>query len=433
MSASGSRACKVGKRRHWRQRRLVARIVGGAVSLVCALSAPAKLEAAEQCWSREELADAPGERIVRKDVAAAYRPLPQSAATAHPSAYPALGGKVLRRVDLPPGVKRVAFTFDLCEQPFEISGYQGDIFEFLRENSVPATIFAGGKWLVTHPERAQQILGDPLFEIGNHAWEHRNLRVASPEARLSEIDGAVASYAATYRNLKQRSCLARDGRPASEVAASRQSLFRFPFGACTAAAIADVESRGLLAVQWDVSSSDPWPGLTVDAMIANVSKQVRPGSIVLFHANGRGFKTAQALPALVQRLRAQGYQFVTVSQLLATPGAKPVTSTECYDFRPKDVERYDELSRNIEKKAKAFYAKFETSSSAAPETTSPAADKTRTVPEEAAGGWLTIVKPNAVAPPVAKAAKRKGTSPVPPQLRQKPTLSKHQAAPQVPK
>lgn len=314
--------------------------------------------AAELCWTPAQLAGRPEEARIQKNIAGAFRPVPKSASAAAAPLPASMAGKVLRRVLLPPGKKLVALTFDLCEQPFEVSGYQGDIIDILRANGVPATIFAGGKWLATHSDRADQLLADPLFEVGNHAWEHRNFRVVPRHVRLAEIDGAMAAYDGTIRRLEQRACLARDNRPAYSVPAARQRLFRFPFGACTSEAIAEVQSRGLLPVQWDVSSSDPWPGQSAAAIVSAVVARVRPGSIVLFHANGRGFKTASALPELIRVLKAQGYGFATVSQLLDTPGAVPELSPRCFDATPNDVNRYDDLARRIEDASDAFYRRF---------------------------------------------------------------------------
>ncbi len=53
----------------------------------------------------------------------------------------------IRRVELPKGRKLVALTFDLCEQPGEIAGYDGAVIDYLRAKTIKATLFAGGKWM----------------------------------------------------------------------------------------------------------------------------------------------------------------------------------------------------------------------------------------------------------------------------------------------
>lgn len=326
----------------------------------------AQSAAGEQCWTPEQLSDRAADHRIQSNVAPAFVPRPQGELARELSPFPETGGRAIRRVDLPAGVKRVAFTFDLCEQPHEIAGYQGDIVDYLRANNIKATFFSGGKWLLTHAERASQLIGDPLFEVGSHGWEHRNQQILNGEVSRQEIDGAGLAYQQVQSGLKSRACRDRLGqRAAFENAAPRQTLFRFPFGACSKASLEATAERGLLAIQWDVSSGDPWAPITTKQIVSSVMKRVKPGSIVLFHANGRGHKTEEAVPLLVEKLRAQGYEFVTVSELLRTPGARIVTSDTCYDYKPGDTDRYKEIARRLEGAYQRFYGRFGARSSAA--------------------------------------------------------------------
>ena len=63
---------------------------------------------------------------------------------------------------------------------------------------------------------------------------------------------------------------------------------------------------GLLPIQWDVSSGDPASAVSAATIAHNVLDSVRPGSIVLFHANGRGWHTEAALPDDRRRPQGQG-------------------------------------------------------------------------------------------------------------------------------
>jgi hypothetical protein len=81
--------------------------------------------------------------------------------------------------------------------------------------------------------------------------------------------------------------------------------------------------------------------------------EAKPGSIIVSHANGRGWHTAEALPIAIPKLKAKGYKFVTVSELIAM--GKPVITTECYDRKPGDTNRYDffwALHRSLNANAK---------------------------------------------------------------------------------
>ncbi len=117
-------------------------------------------------------------------------------------------------------------------------------------------------------------------------------------------------------------------------------LFRFPYGSCAGAGAAAANAIGSTVIQWDVVSGDP-DGTSAAEIRANVMRGIRPGSIVVMHANGRGTHTAEALAVLVPKLRAAGYRFVTVPDLLAA--GTPEAATECFIERPGDTLRYDDL------------------------------------------------------------------------------------------
>ena len=111
-------------------------------------------------------------------------------------------------------------------------------------------------------------------------------------------------------------------------------LFRFPYGTCNAQALKAVAKAGLPAIQWDVVTGDPMRGRSAKAIASTVLRGVRPGSIIIAHANGRGWNTAKALPLIIPKLRAKGYRFVTVSELLAA--GEPEIATTCYTWSPGD-------------------------------------------------------------------------------------------------
>ena len=305
-----------------------------AAAAIASSSAATAQTAAAVCWTPDDLAHRPGDEKVQKRVKAALIPPPKGALAGY-SPLPQRG--VVRRVKLAPGKRLIALTFDLCEQPSEIAGYQGGIVDFLRKNHVKATFFFGGKWMLSHRDRAQQLMADNLFEVANHTWAHRNLRNLTGAALTDEVRSVQVAYEQVSADLAAKQCVAPDGRtPAARQAPKRLGLFRFPYGACSPQALAEVAEQGLLPIQWDVSSGDPAFSQSAATMTQNVLSGVRPGSIVLFHANGRGWHTEAALPGIVAALRAKGYEFVTVSELLAA--GEPVMSATCYDSRPGDTD-----------------------------------------------------------------------------------------------
>ncbi|MFA5901365.1 MAG: polysaccharide deacetylase family protein [Hyphomicrobium sp.] len=325
-----------------------ARLVRLAFALAAACCMPAAVKASDaallnSCWGPDALAGKPGEKIARKhnhsfDVAAPEAVLPDT-----PGDPPAGAIGAVRRVKLPPGKKLIALTFDLCEQPGEIAGYDGAIIDYLRQENIKATFFAGGKWIRSHEERTRQLMSDPLFELGNHSEAHRNLRLLSGTKLYNEVAGPQRAYEAARQHLAATQC-AINHPGAMQGIAPRMTLFRFPYGACNAAALREVHQQGLLAIQWDLSTGDPSPLQSASAIIRAMAR-AKPGSIIINHANGRGWNTAAALPFAIEQLRKKGFEFVTVSELLAA--GEPVISADCYDNRPGDTNRYDNLARGL--------------------------------------------------------------------------------------
>lgn len=235
----------------------------------------------------------------------------------------------------------MALTFDLCERADQLSAYDGAVVDALRKAHAPATFFAGGKWMRSHPERAMQLMADPLFEVGNHAWTHGNLRVLTGERVEEQIAWPQREYALLRTTLAERAEAAGAETAAVAAVPETPTLFRFPYGVCSKESLETARRLGLAAIQWDVISGDAMRGMTADRLVRTVLAETKPGSIVVFHANGRGQGTAAAIGPVVDGLRAKGFRLVTVSELLRT--GEPIATDDCYELRPGDNGRYDKL------------------------------------------------------------------------------------------
>lgn len=235
--------------------------------------------------------------------------------------------------------KLVALTFDLCETTTEVTGYDAELVNILRDQHAKATFFAGGKWLRTHPEKAMQLIADPLFEIGNHTWGHENLRVTNGKERLDQILWTQAQYELLRERLLALPCAVSAAPSAAEKIPLVPSTFRFPYGTCDREALDAVAEIGLYPIQFSVISGDPSPNQTAGRIVQTILHEIRPGFIITAHANGRGWHTAEALVTLIPELRARGYRFVTVSELLLM--GQPVARNDCYEKKPGDTLHYD--------------------------------------------------------------------------------------------
>ena len=305
-------------------------------------SPPANSALIDRCWTPEALAGTgkelkplrPGPRLDLAELK--QEPLPATVPVAEN-----LRGSI-RSVALPPGEKLIALTFDLCETNGYRAGYDGRIVDLLRAQGVKATFFAGGKWLETHPERAQQLIADPNFEVGSHGLLHRDLSKATAKTMAEEINLTVAAFARARKALEARPCATAEAQAADAVQ-QRIAVMRFPYGRCNAKSLAAVAKAGELAIQWDVVTGDPDPHISAKSIANTILRHAHPGAIIVAHANGRGRNTAAALAVALPKLKEEGYRFVTVSELIAA--GKPVIADKCYLNRPGEVQRVAHAKR----------------------------------------------------------------------------------------
>jgi peptidoglycan/xylan/chitin deacetylase (PgdA/CDA1 family) len=190
----------------------------------------------------------------------------------------------------------VALTFDLCQDPLFPSWFDENIVNTLIENDTPATFFIGGDWARTHPDETILLARNPLFEIGNHSWSHPDL-IDLNEAQIH--DEIVKTQDILYQFTGQV-----------------PRLFRLPAGLYNDLVLSVIAWHGLYTIQWDVVTADPVPENTAEQINQIVRDNVQDGSIIIMHANGRGWHTAEALPEMIQYLKEEGYTLVTISQLL---------------------------------------------------------------------------------------------------------------------
>ena len=196
----------------------------------------------------------------------------------------------------PDGCREVALTFDLCPVR-EGSGWDRALVTLLEQRHVPATFFASGRWIERHDEEVRELLRNPLFELGTHGMLHRHLPKLDKAAQRAEIVGPVQLLESEF-----------DYTP---------TLVRAPYGEFNERTLEVVADLGLRLVQWSVVSGDPDPHLGTDDILRTMRAGVRDGSIVIFHANGKGAHTRQVVETLVaDLLPARGLRPLTVSQLL---------------------------------------------------------------------------------------------------------------------
>ena len=105
-----------------------------------------------------------------------------------------------------------------------------------------------------------------------------------------------------------------------ETIGTKPVYFRPPMGLFTPTILDIIESNGLKAIIGEVYPRDPYkPGR--DKIVERVIKRITPGSIIIMHDGGTWgdvdrSQTIEAVPIIIDKIRAKGYQFVTLSELL---------------------------------------------------------------------------------------------------------------------
>jgi len=300
----------------------------------------------EACWTDKELQGIPDDKKITKLKASDKTPPLKTVPDFRLPPLVKERENSIRHVRPYNDIKIAALTFDLCEAANEISGYDSEIVNYLRADKIRATFFAGGKWMCSHPEKSMQLMADPLFEIGNHSWSHRNLRILKEKEIEEQILFTQSQYELLRNELIKRICMKNLDPGEAENIPPAITIFRFPYGTCSPVALNMLAKHGLSAVQWDVVTGDPSPKQSAKEISRIVLSQTKPGSIIVCHANGRGDGTAEALPLFIPELRERGFVFVTISELLCM--GEIVSAEDCYELEPGDNLRYDK-KRGAEK------------------------------------------------------------------------------------
>ncbi len=187
--------------------------------------------------------------------------------------------------------KRIALTFD--DGPHK--KYTEEILDILDAYKVKATFFVVGVCAEKYPEIIAREIASG-HEIGNHTYSHIHLHGASGSVLAGEID-------------KTEQLLFENNGYST-------TLFRPPEGVCNDTVRAVAKDMNYSLVLWTVDTKD-WVPVSCDSIVNTVIKSAGGGEIILMHDYVVGkSNTPDALRILIPRLLAEGYTFVTVSELL---------------------------------------------------------------------------------------------------------------------
>ncbi|WP_301173592.1 polysaccharide deacetylase family sporulation protein PdaB [Brevibacillus nitrificans] len=188
--------------------------------------------------------------------------------------------------------KKIALTFDISWGESRTV----PILDILKaKNVTKSTIFLSSPWSQRHPEIVKRIKEDG-FEIGSHGHKHDNYSKYTDEEIRSQIGKADTIL--------------------TEMTGKKPNLIRMPNGDFDKRVLQIAGDLGYTVIQWDTDSKD-WTNPGTENIINNVLSKAHPGDIILMHASDSCKETHLALPVIIDKLRQQGYEFVTVSELIA--------------------------------------------------------------------------------------------------------------------
>lgn len=184
--------------------------------------------------------------------------------------------------------KKIAITFDAAWSAEDTD----EILSILKEYNAEATIFVLGTWVDSNPDAIKKF-HKAGHEIANHSDTHKLFSKVSREEVIKEIENC--------------------NKKIENITGEKVKLLRVPSGDYDNKTIEIAESMNMKVIQWSVDSLD-WKKLSVEEMYSRVVTKTENGSILLFH-NGVE-NTPTALRMILEKLKNDGYEFVTVSELI---------------------------------------------------------------------------------------------------------------------
>lgn len=184
--------------------------------------------------------------------------------------------------------KKIAISFDAAYG----DEYTIDILDILDKYKVKTTFFLVKFWVEDFPDKVEEI-HKRGHEVGNHSATHPNMSELSSEQIAEELNST--------------------GEEIYKITKEKPFLFRPPYGDYNDNLILEAKENGYYTIQWDVDSID-WKELGVESVVDRVTRNIKPGSIVLFHNNAKYVR--EYLPLVLERLSDDGYEIVPISKLI---------------------------------------------------------------------------------------------------------------------
>lgn len=183
---------------------------------------------------------------------------------------------------------KVAVTFDVAWE----NSNTDELIDILDEYDAKATFFITGDWCDRCPDDVKKF-ADAGHEIENHSDKHPHVEGINVNDLINDT----------------REC----SRKIEMLTGRAPTLYRAPYGEYDDNLLTTLEGMGLQTIQWDVDSVD-WNKPTPEQITKKVLDNTKSGSILLFHNDLQN--TTEALPNVLKGLKENGFEFVTVDELI---------------------------------------------------------------------------------------------------------------------
>lgn len=203
----------------------------------------------------------------------------------------------------PEGHKVIALTFD--DGPSD--QYTAPILDILKQKGVKATFFDVGQYSVRYPALEKRMVAE-----GHEVASHSNTHPFMPKMKRDELRAEIN---AGFANMKKASGVST-------------RMMRSPYGSFTVDQWKDVYDLVDYNVLWSIDTED-WRRPGAQAIHDAVLNHAYNGAVVLMHdGGGNRDQDIEALPGIIDDLKAQGYEFVTISGLLKLAGISAAPSAD---------------------------------------------------------------------------------------------------------
>jgi len=197
--------------------------------------------------------------------------------------------------------KLIALTFD--DGPH--ASATPEVLAILAQTGVRATFFVTGQRAVRHPALCREITSRGHI-IGNHSLNHDKwLFLRRPKVMKKEITAAQQII--------------------TDAAGTTPELFRPPHGFRSPLLMKTLRENGYTVITWDNMTDDWHAGKTARSIFKDIMKKAGPGSIIVLHDGRSSYEEYDrrnmlaALPQIIYQLKAEGFRFVTVPEILQPP------------------------------------------------------------------------------------------------------------------